>query len=389
MYDSIDFAQGSTFAQCLYCFLLYCFLLLVSLKGNLTNTYTQDNYVFRKIILFGGILLFSLTSFVDADFFHYYESMYEYKNQVFVDTERGLEAFYQHLIYIINGNYFLFRLIVWGSSLLLIIFATRKFGANVYRTLFVILAGYIMTFSYARASLAMAVFTTGAVIVSVVSECETRKRIILTTLGLAIIACSIYFHRSMLPILVASICWAFVPWKKQLTKYSLWLFPFFVFLCSVVLENVFEELYVLANAIEDETGTLDKAELYAEQESVTHNIRGYFRLFLHYSTFYIPFVLIANVFRSEEVVQSVNKRIIWLYQIVYLIILIATSILFLDFGSRVFFYRFLYVSFIPMSILITKMTDSGFLKKQQYRWIVAVFIISNLFQLFAAVYSLR
>ena len=96
MYDSIDFAQGSTFAQCLYCFLLYCFLLLVSLKGNLTNTYTQDNYVFRKIILFGGILLFSLTSFVDADFFHYYESMYEYKNQVFVDTERGLESFYQH-----------------------------------------------------------------------------------------------------------------------------------------------------------------------------------------------------------------------------------------------------------------------------------------------------
>ena len=67
----------------------------------------------------------------------------------------------------------------------------------------------------------------------------------------------------------------------------------------------------------------------------------------------------------------------------------SPRILFLDFGSRVFFYRFLYVSFIPMSILITKMTDSGFLKKQQYRWIVAVFIISNLFQLFAAVYSLR
>ena len=315
--------------------------------------------------------------------------MFEYKNQVFGDQERGLEVFYQYLIHFINGDYFLFRLVVWGSSLLLVVFAARQFKVDIYHTLFVLFVGFIMTFSYARATLAMAVFSVGAVTISIASERNIKKQILPTILGLIIIACSIYFHRSMFPIFIVSVCWAFMPWKRQITKYSMWLFPIFVAICTMVLDSVFKELFVFANAVDDETGMLDKAELYAEQESVVHNLNGYLRLFLHYATFYLPLVLISNVFRSDVIVKNVEKRIIWLYQIIYLIYVIATSIAFLDFDSSVFFYRFLYVSFIPMSILITSMKDSGLLMKKHYLWIVTVFIISNLFQLFAAVYSAR
>ena len=183
MYSFVNFAYGTTFGLNLYCFLLYCFLLFISLKGNVTNLYVQENSRSRTVFLFCGLLLFALTSFVGDDFFHYYELMHEYRGQVFGDQEFGLEAFYQYLISYIDGNYFLFRLVVWGSSLVFITYATRKFEANLYHTLFLILAGFIITFSYARATLAMSVFSIGAVLISVASEATIKKRFFLTILG--------------------------------------------------------------------------------------------------------------------------------------------------------------------------------------------------------------
>ena len=323
------------------------------------------------------------------DFFHYYELMSEYRGQVFGEQERGLEAFYQYLIHYINGNYFLFRLIVWGSSLFLIVLAARQFKVNVYHTLFVILAGYIITFSYARATLAMAVFAVGVVIVCTASERNKKQQLIRTIIGLLILASSIYFHRSMLPVIVIALCWILMPWKKQLAKYSLWLFPLFVAISAAVLKSAFEELFEVANAIEDESGVLNRAEEYAEQEAVVHNMNGYIRLLLHYSVFYIPFMLVANAFRTNSVVQNADKRTVWLYQIAYLIFVFATSFLFMDFDSNTLFYRYLYMSFILMSILIVYMKDRGVLTIKQYNWIVACFVFSNLFQLFASVYSAR
>ena len=389
MYNFVNFAHGTTFALNLYCFLLYCFLLFISLRGNVVELYTKDNYRTRTVILFCGLLLFALTSFVGADFFHYYEFMYEYRGQVFGDQEIGLEAFYQYLISFIDGNYFLFRLVVWGGSLVLIAYAARKFETNLYHTLFLILAGYIITFSYARATLAMAVFSAGAVLISVASESNVKKRVLPTILGLIIIACSMYFHRSMLPMIIISLGWLCMPWKRYITKYSLWLFPIFVGICAFVIKTAFEELFAVANSIEDDTGTLIRAEYYAEQEAVVSNVNGYIRLAFHYVAFYLPFLIIGNAVRSNNVLDNMDKRHIWLYQIIYLTLIFSTSFLFVEVDMGTLLDRYLYMSFIPMAILISSMKDSGLLSKSQYLWIVVIFIASNLFQLFAYVYSQR
>ena len=387
MYSFVNFAYGTTFALNLYCFLLYCFLVLITLKGNVKNLYTKENYKSRTILLFCGLLLFSLTSFVGDDFFHYYEFMYEYRGQAFGDQETGLEAFYQYLISFVEGNYFFFRLVVWGSSLVLTTYAVKKFDANVYHTLFLILAGFIITFSYARATLAMAVFSVGAVLVSVGSEENVKNRVLYTIVGFIIMACSMYFHRSMLAVLALAICWLIMPWKRQLTRHSLWLFPIFVAICSYIMRTAFEELFTVANAVEDESGTLTRAEYYAEQETVVNNINGMIRLAFHYAAFYFPFFIISRAMCSKNVAQQMNKRSIWLYQIMYLIFIFATSFLFMKVDMSTLLDRYLYMSFIPMTILIAYMKDAGLLKKKQYLWIVAIFVLSNLFQLAAAVYS--
>lgn len=387
MYSFVNFVQGATFAQCLYCFVLYCFLLLFSLRGNVSNLYLKKDFIGGRRFLFCGLLLFALTAFIGGDFFHYHELMSEYRGQVFGDQEIGLEAFYQYLISYIDGNYFLFRLVVWGGSLILIQYAIRLFGANMYHTLFLILAGFIITFSYARATLAMAVLSIGIAFICIASEENIKKRVLYTIIGFVIMACSVNFHRSMLPVVILAAGWILMPWKKQIAKYSLLLFPIFVLICSIMLEKAFEELFMVANTMEDETGTFHRAEYYAEQEAAISNINGYIRLAFHYAAFYLPFLIIGNITRSKEILDKMDNRSIWLYQIIYLIFIFATAFIFLDFESSVLFDRYLYMSFIPMSILIAYLKDSGVLAIKQYYWIVICFILCNLFQLFAYVYS--
>ena len=386
MYDFIDFTRGTNFYLNLYCFLLYCFLLLVSLRGNVIGINEQESYRGRTILLSCGLLLFALTSFIGADFFHYYENMGAYKNQAFGDQERGLEAFYQYLIYFVNGDYFLFRLVVWGSSLVLIILAARKFGANIYHTLFVILAGFIITYSYARATLAMSVFFMGVVIICM--AVENKRKFLPIIIGSAIVACSTYFHRSMLPMMAVALFWLLLPWKKRLTKYSLWLFPVVVLIFSVILKAAFGEMFTIASAVDDEMGVLDKAEFYSEQEVKEQNVNGYIRLTLQYLTYYLPMLLISNAFRSDKLLQIVDNKAIWLYQMIYLIFAFATSFLLLDIDSTVMFYRYLFMSFIPLAILVVYMKNIGALKTKQYYWIIAVFIASNFLQMFVDVYGL-
>lgn len=384
MYSFIDFTQGTNFYLNLYCFLLYCILLLITLKGNVVRLNDQESYKGRTILLSCGLLLFALTSFVGADFFFYHDNMEMFRNQTYIDPEAGLEAFYQYLIYYIDGDYFLFRLVVWGSSLVLIILAARKFGASVYRTLFVVLAGFIVTYSYARATLAMSVFFMGVVIICM--AVENKQKFLPIIIGSVIIACSTFFHRSMFPMLAIALLWLLLPWKKILTKYSIWLFPLFVAIFYIVIKAAFDDLFMIANTLDDETGVLDKAEFYSEQEVAELNANGYLQLTFHYLAFYLPVFVLSRVFSSESALQKVGKQGVWLYQITFLIFAFSTSILFLGFDSNVLFKRYLYMTFIPLSILIAYLQDKKIFTRKQYYWIVSCCIICNLFQLFSFVY---
>lgn len=346
----------------------------------------SNRYNFRSFLLFCGIILFALTSFINDDFFHYNDTMLEYKNGVMDNQNSGIEMPYQHIIHFIQGNYALFRLIVWGGSLLLILFGVRIFGANAYNALFLILAGYIIIYSYARATLAMSIYALGVIIVSV--ESEHKFNLLKKIIGITIIALSIYFHRSMAPIIALSLFVIILPYKRLFAKNSLLIFPLIVFLFSSIFRIVIDDLASMTNSFaDDETGILGKLEYYEELTAATSNLNGYISLILKYSTFYIPFVIIANRFRTSQEVISMHKRGLFLYLITYVIIAMATSMLFLGFSNSILFYRYLFMSFIPLCILISYMRKYRMLGYRQYNTIICCFALSNLFQLFTAVYS--
>ena len=346
----------------------------------------RDRYSIRSFLLFCGIILFALTSFINDDFFHYYETMIEYKNGVMDSQYLGIEMPYQHIIHFIQGNYALFRLIVWGGGLLLILLSVKIFETNTYNTLFLILAGYIVIYSYARATLAMSIYTLGVIIVCV--ESEHKFNLLKKIIGILIITLSIYFHRSMVPIVILSLFFILLPYKRKFAKISLIIFPLIVFLFSTGLQIVIDDLPLISNSFaDDEAGILRKIEHYEELTTATSNFNGYIGLILKYSTFYIPFVIIANRFRTSSEMINISKRGLFLYLITYIIIAAATSMLFLGISNSVLFYRYLFMSFIPLSILISYMRKYKMLERRQYNTIISCFVLSNLFQLFTAVYS--
>ena len=130
-------------------------------------------------------------------------------------------------------------------------------------------------------------------------------------------------------------------------------------------------------------------EHYSEHTVEETNTNGYIRLVFHYSVFVLPILMLANILRSGKILRILDDRAIWLYQIIFLIFAFALSFVFLGFGNSVLFDRYLYMTFIPLSILIVYMRGIGALNKQQYFSIIGCFILSNLFQLFAYVYSVR
>ena len=312
--------------------------------------------------------------------------MGDYKRGVMDSEFIGLEMPYQYIIYYFGGNYFLFRLIVWGGSLLLIALSARAFGVSAYNTMFLVLAGFIIIFSYARATLAMSIFALGAVTISLASE--QRRAMLKKLIGIGIMALSIYFHRSMLPMVIIAVPLLLLPYKRDFTRLSLYLFPIMVLGCSLLLREAFGELTLLANStMDDESGILKKMEYYAEDKGVESNLNGYIALTLKYATFYVPLLLIAISLRSKKVIKTLDNRCIWLYLITYLMIVIATSMLFIGFDSDVLFYRYLFMSFVPLCILISYMRQNNILSVKSYNFIIICFIISNLLQLFTLVYA--
>ena len=388
MYDFIDFTQGTNFYLNLYCFLLYCCLVVLSLKGNMVDIYAPMRDKTRTTLLFGGVVLFAMTSFVDSDFFHYNEFMTEFNN-LFIDEEDvRVEIFYQYLISFINGNYALFRLVVWGGAALIAVWVARVYRANSYNMLFVILAGYIVIFSYARATLAVAVLTLGVAMLCTASDKKRMLKSIQIIAGLAIAMCSIYFHRSILPVLAVTVGWCLLPRKRLFAKGAIWFFVVLVILCAIVIKWGFEELTTIANAWQDdESGTLDKIEHYRSMKGESSNINGYISLVIKYSTFYIPFFVIAHALRKPNIMEKVDGRTVKLYLFVVMMLAFATSFLFIGSDSDVLYYRYLYMSFIPLALLISYMKEARTLPERHYKLIIVCLILNTSWQLLAAVYS--
>ena len=304
--------------------------------------------------------LFAVFYCVNDDYFQYREWL----NVTNFDLW-GKEKFYVYTILFcqflpFDYPYEVFRLIVWGGAILIAYYTFRMYRELLLpgMAMLFLFVFYSNTFCYARASLAMAVYFFG------IALCLLQDRKTLKLLGLGIALSSYFFHHELLLGIAALPC-LLIPLER---KNGIFLSVFLLTAAIVAISYVSTHLNIFYTLLGDDDLS-SKIEGFSEYE------QGIFRLstLVKYINYFYPLYLITKCFWKKEVPPSIAG----MYRIAFTIILASVAFMFV-FGLRsVFAYRVLYISMIPLALLIAYCYCNGYLKNRQLIMVMIFALLSN------------
>ena len=302
--------------------------------------YIKDNNIFICVLIF-LFTFFAISYCITNDY-------YAYRHRISIaDIGGKMEFVPQTIAYFVNGNYDLFRAIIFGGAILCVVTCSKIIKANVVLVLLLWFTFYYDRTFYARATLAAAVYFTGIFIAS-------QNKVTYTVLGVIIALCSFFFHRQML-IAIAAIPALFVKINKKN------LFPLavlFLGIASIAVVSALANSSLFMNA-DDDGMIAEKIDSYVDSTQNGYFMRftaiGFVQLVFQYFFYYSPIIVITKsiFFRNNQ--SAVSPSLLKVYNVLIVLVGFAT-VFFLVLGqNNTFFYRTLYLSFIPCSILLTKL----------------------------------
>ncbi len=315
-----------------------------------------------SLILFSLLLIILVSANSGSDWYSYQDLVWNY------DFRRGVENYgepiYGYLIRIVNRNYLLFRLIVWGGAFLLTCLTFKRFEISINVAVYFLMAVYLLKFNYARATLAMACYFFG---LSFLLKPIKGKRLI-SILLIALFFWGAYeFHHSILPVLVFSVI-AFLPLEKPVVLLLLAiLLPLFAY----YLKGHFD----LIDSFGDEylSSRLDK---YLEKEGGVANLLGKIADVLFYGTLALPFVF--DTITLVKYGKRIESWITRLFRVTICIFLFSISFVFMGLSSAIFTYRYLLMAFIPLTIVSVYLYQNKYLSKFSFSFILFWGIMANM-----------
>lgn len=348
--DAIECSKG------MYIYCLAFYLLIIILFYKKYNTYHKFSTVSNRLNPFFAllVLIYVLTSFYNGDYWHYKAFMR------YDDFWRPSEDIYDFLANLVGRNYLLYRLVVWGLAFYLLIKIFRRFNLNQNYSLLYFFILYISVFDYARASLAMTIYFLGFtyMIKPICGKLLTSK-----IFGMALMLSSYFFHHSMIVLIILYLM-RYAPINKKI-----------IVLCLVLIPNIGLLLLYVFNML---TGlNADSLELvmmkidgYSVLETEDVSLLENMRLIWHYSTFFIPFIIVIYKMVFSLPKHKYPAYIFDLCKISLGIIIFSSSCLFLGFNNNVLFYRTLYMSMIPLTVLICYLNEKGCITFKTYRLLI-------------------
>lgn len=176
-------------------FVLFNLALLFAYRGNKNNRGAG--------LTLASILLFCVFAFWSSDYSSY---MFRFFYFGLKDYE---EPFYYYLSRLCFNNYYLYRFMIWGLATTLMCLTLSKLDIERNTYLFIFTIFFLMTFSYARSSLAMASYCYG--ISFFIAWNKSIKNVFL---GVLFVLLSYFFHRSFLPV-IAFTPFLIIPLNKK------------------------------------------------------------------------------------------------------------------------------------------------------------------------------
>lgn len=349
-----DFSWSEhTLINVLYCIFTYGLFIVVFYRRNATNAPFPRTKLNRWMAVFAVLLIISAC--IDTDWFHYREMVYDYDFSL--GASNYGEPIYRYIIDWVGQNYFLFRLIVWGLAFLLTCIAIHRFDVNINLAVFFLIAVFLIKFNYARATLGMASFYVG---LSYLLK-PKKGHLVLSLICMAVFFWGAYeFHHSMLILLLLAPLVVFLPMDK----------PYILLLALLALPfiaSILNDSFLLVDQLDNEYLS-DKLNRYLDKEGKRANILGMIQSSINYGVFIIPFVLDTVALSKKH--RAVSSTMIKLYRFTISILVLAASFLFMGLESRLFVYRILFMSFIPLTILTVYLYENRLMSRRSYKIII-------------------
>jgi hypothetical protein len=307
--------------------------------------YTRNGMIKTSRSKAGVILLFvfCLFSVQDTDYFHYMDCL----NMLKYGVKTHLEDVYAEIAEFVDYSNLWFRTVVWGSALSIFLLSVKHLGIKMDVVLFFFVTIFITKFSYARVSLAMAMGMCGyALLVK-----PLNNKALSFPLGITIIACSLMFHKSAI-FWIAVFCCSVIKLNKQRMIILLVLYP----LCAYIFQK-YAVQYFMKSA---EEALVETAMGYLEEEEGMHGLSYCINIILTRIPYYLLlFSIIKSILTNKyAVLANYEKRIV---NVAFYVICFSSFFLFdTEANTNVMYYRLLYYSILPLSLLAAIFHKHGF-----------------------------
>ena len=318
-------------------------------------------------------IIYAMFYCVNPDYFSYREWMnITFNEQTLSYWTR--EKVYAYIIMFcqsldISYPFELFRLIVWGTGLLLV-FLTAKMYRSIQMPGLVVMFLFVLysgTFSYGRVSLAMAVYFLG------VSILMWGKNAFIKLLGITLALCSYFFHHQLI-IGIGLLPGIILPFEKKRT----------IVFALILLGMMMAVIYYINSNVSIMESVFGADELAEKMETYNEREQGLFRVStsIGYFNIFLPFIFVTFFFYRQK---QIPKPIVGIHRITF-ILLMATVAFFVISGPRsTYTYRVMYLNIIPISILVAYSFNQGYFKSYHLAIMFGLALLTNSMRLISSV----
>ncbi len=361
----------------IYCLLFYIYINFSNRKKALSFEHIDSKKIKYKgmyrFMLFCSFILL-MTNIYESDYFSYARMIQEYKFSPF--SHNHGEPIYGYIAWVVDRNYFLFRAIVWGGALYLLLKVFDVFRLNRYLGFYLMFSMYFTTHFISRAAFAYALYFIGFGFLFRNGRGLTLPQ---RFFAIGLILLSVVFHKSSF-FLVLITPLVFLPINKRTIIAILLIFP----LLLPMLKQIFD---LFAVGLVDDIALQKALITYSKRETAVANWKGLIRSVILIGTYYFPVIYATKQLyfsKTSISIKSIDRNVIYLYKLVVIILLSATAFLFMGFKGDDFYNRTMWMTAIPNTVLMCYLYKEEILLKKQFYRLMNIGII---YQLYVYAYS--
>lgn len=319
-------------------------------RQDITKHYSR---VFSLVVL---VFLFCLIAIYCGDWVHLQIIVKEIVGTEYIEG-KSIEKLYYYLANILNGNYLLFRTIVWGAGLSFMMYAFKQASLDPYRCLFFLFGCYITLFAYSRAGAAHASFFCGLILLFKDRNIRGFQSFFI---GIVLLALSFFLHRSMLVLIILAPL-AIIPFNRH---------TFLLVLVGVVVIS-----FIWRGLFEDAMGVLMNSDEYAYRIELYEDIAGgQVFSFDKNGLFFLWYKGIIHIpywYCSIQIYRRINLGLIpqniqAVFRFSFFLYIFTIMMLFMYGSASAFYYRYESMLYIPITIMATYLFQKGYIQRNKY-----------------------